>query len=72
MEEVTVFKTIDKRYFENENEAIAWEESLRWQAVITRFEASSLCPYPNLTSSQNGMMKKIIVAWETFKTGPHA
>jgi hypothetical protein len=72
MEQVTAYKTTDGRFFDTEDQAILWEESLRWQSVIRRFEASSLCPYPNLSSAQNGMMKKIIVAWELFKTGPHA
>ena len=66
MEKVHAFKAKDGTLFDTEEMACEHEVSLQWQARISEFSRTKECPYPS--GAQNGMMRKIIVGWELFKT----
>jgi len=67
METVTAYKASDGAIFGSVDECQEHEVSLLWRARIDEFTASGLNPYPS--GAQAGMCRKIIVAWERFKTG---
>lgn len=69
MEKVEAFKANDGQLFASEIEAMQHEESMKWQEKIDRFSATTHCPYP--TGAHNGMLRKIIVAWELYKSQSH-
>lgn len=65
MEQVTAFKSSDGAIFLTADECGEHEVSLLWRARIDEFNASGLNPYP----SQSTMCRRVIAAWERFKTG---
>ena len=67
MEQVTAFRASDGSLFSTMDECQEHEVSLVWRERISEFTASGLNTYPS--GAQFGMCKKIIVAWERFKTG---
>ena len=68
MEQVTAFKASDGAIFETVDQCQEHEVSLLWRQRVDDFYASPLNPYPN-GGAQSGMARKVIVAWERFKTG---
>lgn len=66
MIQVQAYKSSDGRLFDTQEQALEWEHSLLWQDKIANFSMHSTCPYPS--GAQQGMMRKIIIAWELFKT----
>ena len=67
MEQVTAYKATDGAIFGTQAECQEHEFSLMWRDRINEFSASGLNPYPS--GAQHGMCKKVILAWEQFKTG---
>ncbi len=67
MEQITAFKASDGALFETGGDCQEHEISLLWRARIDEFTASGLNPYP--LGAQASIGRKIIVAWERFKTG---
>lgn len=67
MEQVTAFKASDGALFSTPDDCQDHEISLLWRQRIDEFSASGLNPYPN--GAQAGIARKVIVAWERFKTG---
>ena len=67
MEQITAFRASDGAIFGTADECQEHEVSLQWRARIDEFSASKLNPYPKGT--QLGVARKIIVAWERYKTG---
>lgn len=63
VEQITAFKASDGAIFATADECQEHEVSLLWRQRIDEFTQSGLNPYPS------GMARKIIVAWERFKTG---
>jgi hypothetical protein len=68
MEKVEAFRSSDGLLFSNEDSARAHEESLKWGELLERFADSQLCPYP--TGTHAAMSRKVILAWEAFKSMP--
>lgn len=67
MKQVTAFEASDGALFSSADDCQEHEISLLWRSRIDEFTALGLNPYPS--GAQAGMTKKIIVAWERFKTG---
>ena len=67
MEQVSAFKATDGALFSSPDDCQEHEVSLLWRSRIDEFTASGLNPYPS--GAQAGMCRKIIVAWDRFKTG---
>jgi hypothetical protein len=67
MEQVTAFKASDGALFGTADDCQEHEISLLWRQRIDEFTASGMNPYTQ--GAQAGMCRKIIVAWERFKTG---
>jgi hypothetical protein len=67
MEQITAFRASDGAIFGSVDECQEHEVSLLWRSRINEFIASGLNPYPS--GAQNGMARKVIVAWERYKTG---
>jgi len=67
MEQITAFKASDGAIFVTADECQEHEVSLLWRQRIDEFTQSGLNPYPS--GAQFGMARKVIVAWERFKTG---
>lgn len=66
MKEVTAFQASDGALFPSIEQCQEHEISLIWRERIDEFSASGLNPYP--TGAHQGMCRKVIVAWEQFKT----
>jgi hypothetical protein len=67
MKQVSAFEATDGALFATAEDCQEYEVSLLWRARIEEFTASGMNPYP--TGAHAGMTRKIIVAWEMFKTG---
>jgi hypothetical protein len=67
MEQVSAFEASDGALFKEEAACKEHETSLLWRERIAEFTQSGLNPYP--TGTHAGMSRKIIVAWEQYKTG---
>jgi hypothetical protein len=67
MEQVTAYMSSDGNIFATVDQCQEHEVSLLWRQRIDEFTASGLNPYPS--GAQFGMTRKIIIAWERFKTG---
>ena len=67
MEQVTAFQAKDGALFPTIEKCQEHEISLIWRDRIIEFTDSGMNPYPS--GAQAGMCRRIIVAWERFKTG---
>jgi len=67
MIEVSAYQASDGNIFKSIQECQEHEISLVWRDRIGEFNKSGLNPYPN--GAQSSIAKKIIIAWEQFKTG---
>lgn len=67
MEAVQAYQASDGNIFKTITECQEHETSLIWRERIDEFNKSGTSPYPS--NSHAGMVRKIIVAWETYKTG---
>jgi hypothetical protein len=68
MEQINAYKASDGRLFETADQCQEHEVSLLWRVRIDEFMQSPLCPY-RAGTAQAGMMGRMIIAWENFKTG---
>ena len=64
MQEITAYQTKDGKIFSTIEEAVDYEETLKWGKEIERFTKSTFCPY---TGMQLSMVRKTIIAWERYK-----
>jgi hypothetical protein len=64
MQEITAYQSKDGKIFSTIEEAVNYEEMLRWGKEIDRFTKSTFCPY---TGMQLSMVRKTIIAWERYK-----
>ena len=67
MQQVSAFQATDGALFKSADECQEHEVSLLWRQRIDEFTASGMNPYP--AGAQASMSRRIIVAWERFKTG---
>lgn len=67
MEQVTAYCATDGSLHRTATDCQEREVSLMWQGKIDEFTTTGLNPYPRGVHA--GMCRKIIVAWEMFKTG---
>jgi len=67
MEQVTAFKASDGALFFTTNECQLHEISLVWRGRINEFLDSEINPFP--AKGNAGTHKKVIIAWEQFKSG---
>ena len=67
MEAVQAYQASDGNIFKTITECQEHEISLIWRERISEFNKSDTNPYPS--GAQTSMVRKIIVAWETYKTG---
>jgi hypothetical protein len=67
MESVQAYQASDGNIFKTIAECQEHEISLIWRERIAEFSKSDVNPYPS--GAQTSMVRKIIVAWETYKTG---
>lgn len=64
MQEITAYQSKDGKIFSTIEEAVNYEETLKWGKEIDRFTKSTFCPY---TGMQLSMVRKTIIAWERYK-----
>ena len=64
MQEIKAYQTKDGKIFSTIEEAVDYEETLKWGKEIERFTKSTFCPY---TGMQLSMVRKTIIAWERYK-----
>jgi|688.fasta_scaffold1538339_2 hypothetical protein len=64
MQEITAYQTKDGKIFSTIEEAVNYEETLKWGKEIEEFTKSTFCPY---TGMQLSMVRKTIIAWERYK-----
>lgn len=67
MEQVSAFRASDGALFADADGCQEHEVSLLWRTRVDEFSASGLNPYP--TGTHAGMARKVIIAWERFKSG---
>lgn len=67
MESVQAYQATDGNIFKTITECQEHEISLVWRERIEEFNKSSSNPYPS--GAQTGIVRKTIIAWETYKTG---
>lgn len=67
MEAVQAYQASDGNIFKTITECQEHEISLIWRERIQEFNESGSNPYPSVTHAS--MVRKTIVAWETYKTG---
>jgi hypothetical protein len=65
MIEIKAFQASDGTIFPTSNQCEQYEISLKWREEIYDFTQSDLCQYK--TGAHNGMVGKIITAWEHYK-----
>jgi len=65
MKLIEAYQASDGALFPTLNQCQEHEVSLQWRSKITDFVQSELCQYK--TGAHNGMVGKIITAWEQFK-----
>ena len=64
MQEITAYQSKDGKIFSSIEEAVGYEETMKWGKEIDRFTKSTFCPY---TGMQLSMVRKTIIAWERYK-----
>jgi hypothetical protein len=64
MQEITAYQSKDGKIFSTIEEAVGYEETMKWGKEIDRFTKSTFCPY---TGMQLSMVRKTIIAWERYK-----
>ena len=64
MQEIKAYQTKDGKIFSTIEEAVGYEETMKWGKEIDRFTKSTFCPY---TGMQLSMVRKTIIAWDRYK-----
>ena len=66
MDQVQAFRSTDGALFATADEARNHETAQQWRARLDVFAKHPLCPYPS--GAQRGMLNKVVVAWERYKS----